>query len=147
MNVVFLKDVPKYGRRNEVKRVSDGYALNYLIPQKLAVMATPEMLAHIETEKAKEKALKHEEEQQYVEIIRMLQKNPVAISASVNEKGHLFKAIHEKEVAEAIKAQVGKQIPVDMLQAEHQIKEAGDHRITAHIGGEKYVFKVNVLKA
>lgn len=147
MNVVFLKDVPKYGRRNEVKQVSDGYALNYLIPQKLAVMATTEMLAQIETEKTKEQAQKKEEEQAYIDIVRMVQKTPVVITASVNEKGHLFKTIHEKEVAAAIVTQTGKSLPVELLSFDHPVKEAGDHRMTATIGGEAYVFKINVLKA
>ena len=48
MKVVLLKDIPGVGRKNEVKNVSDGYALNMLIPKKLVVPGTPASIAHAE---------------------------------------------------------------------------------------------------
>ncbi len=41
MKVIFLQDVPKVGKRHDVKEINDGYAMNFLLPRKLAVLATP----------------------------------------------------------------------------------------------------------
>ena len=51
MKVALLKDVPGLGKKNDVKTVSDGHALNFLIPQKLAEVATASVLARVELTK------------------------------------------------------------------------------------------------
>ncbi len=48
MKVIFLKDVPRVGKRNEVKVVNDGYASNFLLPNKLAIIATPQAIKNLE---------------------------------------------------------------------------------------------------
>lgn len=147
MKVIFLKDVSRYGRRDEIKEVSDGYALNFLIPNKMAAKVTPELLTKIEAEKARDAAVKQAENNALVEIVRQLQKAPITIPASVNDKGHLFKAIHESDIVETIKKVIGKDFPVSTIKTDGHIKEAGEHKVVAHIGGSEYVFKINILRA
>ena len=51
MKVIFLQDVPKVGRRHDMKEVNDGYAQNFLFPRKLAEMATPSAVTELEKRK------------------------------------------------------------------------------------------------
>ncbi len=51
MKVIFLSDVPRVGRKYDVKDISDGYAMNFLFPKKLAMMATPKVIAEMEVRK------------------------------------------------------------------------------------------------
>ena len=51
MKVIFLKDVPRVGKRNDIKEVNDGYAVNFLFPRKLAEMATPSAINELEKRK------------------------------------------------------------------------------------------------
>ena len=51
MKVIFLQDVPRVGKRHDVKEVNDGYAANFLLPRKLAEVATPHAVAALERRK------------------------------------------------------------------------------------------------
>jgi len=59
MKVIFLSDVPRVGKKYDTKEVNDGYAMNFLLPRKLAVLATPKALAELEMHK-KEIAIERE---------------------------------------------------------------------------------------
>ena len=111
MKIILLKDIPKVGRRFEVKDVSDGYAVNFLIPRALAEKATPQALNELQK---KIKAAKTEEKiqeellQKNFETLKNLQ---IKISRPGNETGHLFAGIHEGDVSKAIKEQAHISVP------------------------------------
>lgn len=145
MKIILLKDVPGVGRRDEIKNVSDGYALNMLFPRGLAAKATDQGLAELERRQQEAKAAKQAEYEKYKVVIRQLQKEPLSMSVASNDKGHLFKAVHEKDIAEAIFHTHHIKLPTELISID-QIKEAGDHKVTIKLGEEQLVFKVNVLK-
>jgi large subunit ribosomal protein L9 len=139
MKIVLKEDVKNLGKKHEVKEVSDGYANNYLIPNKLAEYATvnavkkAEMLksAHDTEQEIKEKLLEKQ--------LELLSGVKVVIKKKANEKGHLFEKIHEVEITEALKKEANIEIPVDMIAILKPIKEIGDHKInvkTDHGEGE-----------
>ena len=53
MQVIFLHDVPRVGKKYDVKEVNDGYAVNFLLPRKLAVIATPKAVQNLKCDKRK----------------------------------------------------------------------------------------------
>ncbi|HRH25938.1 MAG TPA: 50S ribosomal protein L9 [Candidatus Paceibacterota bacterium] len=146
MKVILLKDVPRYGQKHTIKDAKDGYALNFLIPQGLAVIATPEVLEKMKADDSARLAAQKAEDAVLVGVIRTLQKEPPVLHVATNEKGSLFKAIHVKEIAEQIVVQTGKKIPESALKLEKPIKEAGDHKVEVKIGDETLIFKVNIVK-
>ena len=129
MKIILLQDVPKAGRKYEVKNVSDGYARNFLIPNKLAKLATPQAIKAIETEKKR-----LEEERKVQEDI--LQKNldglkdlRVVWDVKNNEKGRLFAGIHNQDISKILKEQYHLDIPVELIQLEKPIKEIGEYKV------------------
>ena len=144
MQVILLKDVPKIGQRNTVKNVSDGYAMNFLFPNKLAEPATPKKIKNLE--KAK---LQHETEDKIhndllLKNMRSLDGARVEMEGKANEQGHLFKGIHIEEIAEELRKQDHIDLKSEYIQLEHPIKEIGEFDITAKVGDIKAVFKLIV---
>ncbi len=129
MQVIFLKDVRGVGRAGEVKQVADGYASNFLFPQKAAEPATPEKVARIEAaRKAREDAL-HDEEEALERKAKMLHGKRVTIAVKATEKGGLFKGVVAKDVARAILAEHSLQVPEGAIHIEIPIKQLGEHAI------------------
>ena len=130
MKVIFTKTVKGKGKQGDVKEVSDGYALNFLIPSGSAIRATTE---------------KHAAE--LAELLRNISKTKlVTLSGHAHSKQTLFQAITAQEIASAIHSQHGIFIPKDLIvDYKNPIKEVGEHDI--HIGDKKnhisYTVKVS----
>ena len=140
MKVILLQDVPNVGRKYEVKNVSDGYARNFLFLHQLAKLATPAAIKAVETEK---KRLGQEKEVQK-DLLKMnldeLKDLKIEIKEKVNEKGHLFAAIHAEEISKILKEQYHLEIPVEMIGLEKPIKEIGEYKVK--IKDKEFILKV-----
>ncbi len=107
VKVLLLEDVKALGKAGEVVKASDGYARNYLIPKKLAVMATPEIMKKVEQQK-KIKAKKREEEvKKASEKLNDLMKKFLVIHAKVGRGDKLYGAITSANVAEKVSKILG----------------------------------------
>lgn len=128
MKVVLLENVSGVGVRGDIKDVADGYALNYLIPRRLAKFATPHMVAEAHTfrrRKATEQAAKTEKTHK---ILKMLDGKHVSITGKVNEQGHLFAQIHENDVALALSEQHGVDTSLLHIEFSEPIKAIGSYK-------------------
>ncbi|MEI7765511.1 MAG: 50S ribosomal protein L9 [bacterium] len=147
MKVIFLKDVPRVGKRNDVKEISDGYAVNFLFPRKLAVMATPQNLSVLERSQ-KEVTIKREvQEGLLLKNLEEIKGIVLTIKSKSNEKGSLFQAIHKKELVDAIQKEKHVEIDEDFIVLEKPVKEIGEFEIPVLIKGKKSFFKLKVEKA
>ena len=117
------------GRKGEIKNVSDGYAGNFLLPKKLAQIATPNAL--VVAEKLKNQMEQDREVQKDIleKNIKGLKDLKVQIKAKANEKGHLFSIIHPDEISKILKEQHHLDIPSKIIEIEKTIKEIGEHTI------------------
>ena len=145
MRVIFLQDVPRVGKRHDVKDVNDGYAMNFLLPRKLAEVANPKNLAELERRK---KEIVVEKEIQ----VDLLEKNleelagkVVHLKAKADDKGHLFAGIHKKEIAEAL-ARERMQVSEEYIDLEKPLKTLGEFEIPVKVGEKKSSFKLVVEK-
>ena len=145
MKVILLKDVSKIGKKYEVKDVADGHALNFLIPQKSAEAATPGALKRLETKKAEEAVLRAKEEQVLSKNLKEIDGKSIELKRKVNEKGHLFAALHENEVAELIKEKLNVPVSGSYIVFEKPIKESGEHTISVKVGTNTATFKLMVV--
>jgi large subunit ribosomal protein L9 len=147
MKVIFLKDVPRVGRKNEVKEVNDGYALNFLLPNKLAEKATDKSIAELERRKKEIVVEREIQEELLIKNLEEIKGKIVTISGKANEKGSLFSAIHKKEILEELKKQHKAEVSEDVLVLEKPIKEIGEFEIPIEIKGKKSSFKLIVKSA
>ena len=144
MKVILQQDVRGQGKKGQLVDVSDGYARNFLLPKKLAVIATAE---NLNTMKQQEKARKAQEAAEKAEAeatAKKLEGLMVKIPAKAGEGGRLFGAVTAKEVSEALAAQHGVNIAKTKLVLEEPIKACGGYQIKAKLGYE-VVGTVNVM--
>jgi len=144
MKVIFLQDVSRVGKKYDTKEVNDGYAMNFLLPRKLAVTATPKAVAELEIRK-KEIVLKREvQENLLLKNLEAIKGKVVTIKGKANDKGHLFSAIHKKEIIEEMKKQLNAEISEEFIILEKPIKEIGECEIPISIKDKNSSFKLIV---
>lgn len=144
MKVILQQDVRGQGKKGQLVDVSDGYARNFLLPKKLAVIATAE---NLNTMKQQEKARKAQEAAEKAEAqatAKKLEGLMVKIPAKAGEGGRLFGAVTAKEISEALSAQHGVDIAKTKLVLDEPIKACGGYQVKAKLGYE-VVGTVNVM--
>ncbi|MBI3305678.1 50S ribosomal protein L9 [Candidatus Nomurabacteria bacterium] len=146
MKVIFLQDVPRVGKRYDVKEISDGYAMNFLLPRKLAEPATAQALANLEKRKQNIEIEREVQENLLLKNLEAIKDKIITIKVKADEKGHLFSKIHTKEIVEAMKAQNHADVGEEFIVLEKPIKEVGEFVIPIEIKGKKSSFKLVVEK-
>ncbi|MBL7155452.1 MAG: 50S ribosomal protein L9 [Candidatus Portnoybacteria bacterium] len=126
MKVILLEDVPNLGKKNEIKKVADGYARNFLIPNKLAVLATKSALVKLEEQKKIETEKAEEELKIYQELASQIDGLELEIPAKVAEEDKLFGAITTSQIAEKLKEK-NFEIKKEQIKLEEPIKEIGEY--------------------
>ena len=136
MKVILQQDVKGQGKKGQLLEVSEGYARNFLLPRKLAIVATTDA---INTMNLKEKARKAEEARQKAEAeatVEKLKSCMVKLTAKAGSGGRLFGAVTTKEISEGLKAQFDIDIPKQKLVLDEPIKAFGSYQVKAKLGFE-----------
>lgn len=128
MKVILLRDVAKIGKRFEIVDVPDGYALNKLIPAKDAEAATPINIKRINQNKERLLTNKNELLKIVQEAVDKIISEPLTIAMEANEQGHLFQAVHAKDIVESAKKRDLK-LSEDFVIINEPIKTVGDHQV------------------
>lgn len=129
MKVILLQDIPKIGKKFDVKEVADGYARNFLLPKGLIKPATEEALKTLEAEKLAA-AKKAEEELKMVEqTVSQLDGQEIEIFSKADESGKLFGAITPLKIAKVLKEK-GFEAKKNQIKIAEPIKTIGEHEIT-----------------
>ncbi len=101
MKVILTKDVKGQGKKGDVVNVSDGYARNYLFPNKLAIEASNKNLNEVKAKKAADARRKEEELEQAKLLAKKISDVEVLVRAKSGEQGKRFGYITSKDIAEA----------------------------------------------
>jgi large subunit ribosomal protein L9 len=132
MKVLLLKDVYKLGRAGDVKKVADGYGRNFLIPQKLAVLATPGAVKQAEKIRQAALAERTRLNQEMGSVAEKLQALALTFSARAGETGRLYGSITTGDICAAIERETG--IRVDRRHIAHQpLRELGTHKVAVRL--------------
>jgi large subunit ribosomal protein L9 len=110
MKVLLLKDVYKLGRAGDVKRVADGYGRNYLLPQGMAVLATPDALKMSERIREKANVQRAIVNQEMDAVAKQIAGLTLTFPAKASETGKLYGSVTTQMLADAIKAKSGVEI-------------------------------------
>ena len=135
MEIILKQDVNKLGYKDEIVKVKDGYAYNYLIPQGYAVVATSSN-KKILAENLKQRAFKEEKLRKDAEeyAASLAKVEGLRIAAKASESGKIFGSVNTIQIADAIKAQFG--IDVDRKKISivgDAIKEVGNHKVVVSV--------------
>ena len=128
MEVILREHVDNLGRRGEVVKVADGYARNYLLPRKLALLATDGNKKQIERERAKFDALEAEEQKVAEALAGRLSGIDVEIARKVGETEALYGSVTTADITEALAAK-GFEIDRRKLQLVEPIKKLGEYDV------------------
>ena len=129
MKVLLHTDIEGLGYFGDVVEVSDGYARNYLLPQKLGAAPTESNMKTIQ----KERSLKAEERRLVLEqkekVAQSVNDQEVTIKALANKQGHLFGSVTEKDVAQALQ-EAGHEVQSQCVRLPEHLRQLGDYEIT-----------------
>jgi large subunit ribosomal protein L9 len=132
MKVLLLKDVYKLGRAGDVKKVADGYGRNFLLPQRLAILATSGAVK--QAEKIRRAALAERERlnQEMGSVAEKLAAMTLTFTARAGETGRLYGSITTGDLSEAIEREAG--IRIDRRHIAHQpLRELGTHKVAVRL--------------
>lgn len=123
MKVILLKDVSGVGQHGSIKEVSDGYALNFLIPNGLAKQATAEAVASHSKQQAAAQKAADEKNAATAAKLKELGGRQFSLKVKANETGHLFKGVGKGDIAKAIG------VGADLISDISTIKNVGEYKI------------------
>ena len=126
MKVLLIKDVYKLGRAGDVKKVADGYGRNFLLPQKMAVLATPGAIKtaeKIRTKAAEKRVILNDEMSLVAKALENVQ---LTFGARAGETGKLYGSITSQEVADAIQKKTGYSLKRQQLDMQ-PLRALGEH--------------------
>ena len=129
MKVILLEDVKALGKKGEIVNVNDGYARNFILPKKLGVEATGKNLNDLKLQKANEEKVAQQLWDDAKELGAKLEAGKVELKIKVGEGGRTFGSVSGKEIAIAVKEQMGYDIDKKKIQLKETIKTLGTHMV------------------
>jgi len=129
MRVVFLQDVPRVAKAGEIKEVADGYARNFLIPRKLALLARPQVLSQLGTREITEA----KEDTELVALAQQIEGKEVNIKAKAGAKDRLYGSITSADIAAELSKSTGLVIDKRKIELEEPLRQLGNYEITIRL--------------
>lgn len=136
MKVILLQDVKSLGKKGEIVNVNDGYARNFILPKKLGVEATGKNLNDLKLQKNNEKKVAQEQLEAAKALAAKLAEGGVTLAIKVGEGGRAFGSVSSKEIAAAVKEQMGLELDKKKISLKEPIKSLGTHIVTVKLHPE-----------
>jgi large subunit ribosomal protein L9 len=134
MEIILIQDVDNLGAKNEVVKVKNGYARNYLLPRQLAVESS---LSNKKQLEERLKQVRKKEEKMLAEInsvIAKLKEAPLKLGAKTGTSGKIFGSVTSLQLSRAIREQKGYEIDRKKIQITDDVKELGTYKATIEFG-------------
>jgi len=130
MKVVFLQDVPNVAKAGEIKEVAAGYGRNFLIPRKLAALASPQAMSQVETSDKAQARTNGES----VELARQLEGKEVSLKAHAGAKERLYGSITSADIAAELESTTGLVVDKRKIELDEPIRQLGSYELTIRLG-------------
>jgi large subunit ribosomal protein L9 len=133
VELLLIQSVEHLGKQGDVVEVRRGYAMNYLLPQGLATIATDHHKRMVEKHRAQLEAIEKARLDSLQSLADDLARQSITIEANANDEGHLYGSVNAADVANAIK-RVGFHIGPDQVRLQGPLKELGLYTVNIHLG-------------
>lgn len=152
MKIILLQDIKNLGKKNDIKNVSDGYARNFLLPKKMAQIATKESVRGVEKQKEATERHRDELKDAMEKIAKKLSGREFHFYPEIGENNEVFSSISKKDIKEAVereldflredlKSSIFGKIKINLTKS---LKELGIHEIKINLGGN-IEFSINAV--
>ncbi|MFQ5828665.1 MAG: 50S ribosomal protein L9 [Candidatus Methylomirabilia bacterium] len=135
MRLILLDDIPKLGQRGDIREVADGYARNYLIPQKLALAATPANVKNLEQIKTRQEAKVAESKVQAEAQAGTIDTLTLSLTRQASQEGRLYGSVGIPDLA-AFLAQHGFPVEKRRVGLDEPIKSVGEYSVPIRLHPE-----------
>src|SRR6476469_4248407 len=138
MDIILIQDVDNLGGKNELVKVKNGYARNYLIPQGFAVEANPSNRKQMQE---RQKVAKKKEDAMLAQInsvIAKLNEGPVTVGAKTGTSGKIFGSVTSLQISRAIRDQKGYDIDRKKISITDEVKELGTYKANIDFGNGQH---------
>jgi len=136
MKIVLLQDVPGTGKAGEIKEVSKGYAKNFLLPRRLALIATPTVTKQVESRLEKEKLEESIDREKLVELAQQIEGKEIRLKARLGAGERLFGSITASDVAEELSRAIGSAIDKKRIDIEKPFRQIGSYEIAVKLASD-----------
>ena len=136
MKVILLQEVKALGKKGEIVNGNDGYARNFILPKKLGVEATGKNLNDLKLQKNNEKKVAQENLDAAKALAAKLAEGEVVLAIKVGEGGRTFGSVSSKEIAAAVKEQMGLELDKKKISLKEPVKSLGTHIVTVKLHPE-----------
>lgn len=133
MKVIFLKSIPNVASAGDIKEVADGFGRNYLLPQKLAVLATTVELRRVEAIRKAEARRVAKAEDELAKLARTLENTSLTFRAKVGSKDRLYGSITSADIAAEIQKVVGYEVDKRKVEMEEPIRQTGEFQVAVKL--------------
>ena len=136
MKVIFFKDVPNVAKAGEMKEVNDGYARNFLIPKKLAALATGDVKGHYEAEQRASARRQAQANAEIEALAKKIEGKTVTLKGKVGAKDQLYGSITNTDVADGLSKLLGVEIDKRKVELAEPIRHTGTFEAVVRLSGE-----------
>ena len=146
MQVIFVQDVRKQGKKGEIKTVADGYAKNFLIKNGYAIPVNEKNMNNLEHEKAREKKLDKENREEATKEKQKMEKENIEFKVKTGKDDKVFGSISPKQIKEELEKK-GYKIDKKQIEIKNSITTLGYHDVKINLYSDIYAtIKVHVVK-
>lgn len=129
MKIYLLQDIPSLGKKGEIKNVADGYALNYLFPNKMAQRADEKIIEKISQEQKQKTIERQKQKEEAIKLAEKLKNFVLEIPLKFSQKGKkAYDSVNSKRIMNELK-QKGIEIKENQIQLKTPLKEEGDYEV------------------
>jgi len=147
MKIVLLEDVANVGRAGEVKEVADGYGRNFLLPKKLALLATHSALKAAEVQLQKEKEKQQHFDAEITKLAQQIEGLLITFKERVSSEDRLYGSVRDSDIARELSQLTGLDIAKEKIELEEPIRQLGEYEVAVRLSEDLAPkIKVDVTK-
>lgn len=135
VQLLLIHNVEHLGRQGDIVEVKSGFALNFLLPQGLATVATDHHKRMVEKHREKLRAIELEKLSEFRKLADELGRQSITIEANANDEGHLYGSVGPHEIVDSLKG-AGFTLATDQIRLEGPLKELGLYTVKVHLHSE-----------